>query len=619
VKAIDTKPDDDDADVERLRVRPGSAAMQSLEAQTAMLPYALAAFAVGLPIFAWVCSVAENAAWMTASLVIFAINWAAFYASVDWMKRRPAQGADTGLRTRIHVLCGLLWAVAMVQITMLGLGAGPARDTLLLLAAAGAVICTFFSVPSLPTLLIVAPSASAAPILALYARESSRPTGELVLAAIALVMALSLILNRLLRGLFILAGDRERLIDERAQSLQQARKLAQSKSDLVATLSNEIRTGLSGVADVLAAAAGAGGRTAPSREQLTAAMGSAHDLIAVLNATLDTELAEAGRLSVARRPLDPARLARELVLLNTPVAAAKGLELAIHVDESLEGPSTGAVVGDAARARQVLSNLLDNAIKYTVRGRIEVRVEALGEDRMRFAVADTGPGLTEEELEQAFRSFSRIERTGAGVPGAGLGLSLARRLAELMGGELAASSAKGVGSCFRLDLPFDASARVEPSMTALEAQSPARRESRFLRVLLAEHDGLQAAMLRAVLEQLGHQVVQAHNGRRACDLASSCDFDLVMLNGRINDADGPAAIAAIRRLEGPVSRAAIVAVIDGDADEARACLDAGANVVMRRPINVANVARTLAAAMDEARDAENVQERAPLKVAEHAS
>ena len=603
-------------DDETLAVRPGSAASQSLEAQAALLPYALAAFAVGLPIFAWVCSFARDRFWMTASLVIFAINWAAFYGLVDWMKRNPASRTDTARRTSLHVLGGLLWACAVTQITVLGLGAGAAREQVLLLAAAASAVCVFFSAPCLPVLLIVAPAACAPPILALYANEATRPSGRLTLAAIALVMALALIMNRLLRGLFILAGDRERLIEERAGSLVQARKLARSKSDLVATLSNEIRNGLTGVADVLAAASGAGGRSAPSREQLTAALGSAQDLIKVLNATLDSETMEAGRLSVAHRPYDAAKLARELVLLNGPVAAAKGLELTIHVDEPLDDPAAGAVVGDPARARQVLSNLIDNAVKYTVRGRVEVRVEQFGAQRLRLAVADTGPGLSEAELDTAFEAFARIERTGAGVPGAGLGLSLSRRLAQLMDGEVSVQSALGVGSCFRLDLPFDPRARSEIAADAAPRPSATDRGPRSLRIMMAEHDALQAAMLRSVLEQLGHLVVHAQNGRRARDLAKTCEFDLVMLNGRLAEVDGPKTIQAIRRLDGPVGRAAIVAVIDGDADEARACLDAGANMVMRRPVTVANVARTLAAAR---RDAKDAQVRPALTVVEQAS
>ena len=151
-------------DDEIIAVRPGSAASQSLEAQAALLPYALAAFAVGLPIFAWVCSFAQNRFWMTASLVVFAINWAAFYGVIDWMKRNPASRTDTALRTRIHVLGGLLWACAVAQISVLGLGAGPAREQVLLLAAGGAAVCVFFSAPCLPTLLIVAPAACASPM-----------------------------------------------------------------------------------------------------------------------------------------------------------------------------------------------------------------------------------------------------------------------------------------------------------------------------------------------------------------------------------------------------------------------------------------------------------------------
>jgi signal transduction histidine kinase/CheY-like chemotaxis protein len=600
VNLLQPKAEIEDVAGSAIDVRPGSGALQSLDAQAALLPYALGVFGVALPIFTWVSSFAPDRLWTTATFVIFAINWAAFYGVVDWMKKFPQSRTDIGLRTRIHVLGGLLWAGAVLQITMVGQNAGAAREPILLLATGAAAMCVFFSAPCLPTLLIVAPAACAPPILALYDQVGTRPTGRLALAAAALAMALSLILNRLLRGLFTLADDRERLIEERVHSLTRAETLARSKSDLIATLSSEIRNGLTGVAHVLAAAAGAGGRAAPSREQLTAALGSAQDLIAVLNATLDSETAEAGRLSVVRHPFDPARLAQELVVLNRPQATAKGLELSIHVDETLGVANVGGVIGDAARARQILANLIGNGVKYTLRGRIEVRVERLSERTVRFEVADTGPGLTDDELSRAFLPFSRVERTGAGVPGAGLGLSLSRQLAALMGGEVSAQSALGVGSCFRLDLPYDPEAQCErPSDAPAETAAATSRAPRGLRVMIAEHDALHAAMLRSVLEQLGHLVVHAHNGRRALDLAQICAVDLVMINGRLAEVDGPQTIESIRALDGAAGRAAIIAVIDGDADEARACLDAGANEVMRRPATVANVARALAAAMHE--------------------
>jgi CheY-like chemotaxis protein len=182
-----------------------------------------------------------------------------------------------------------------------------------------------------------------------------------------------------------------------------------------------------------------------------------------------------------------------------------------------------------------------------------------------------------------------VERTGVGVPGAGLGLSLARQLASLMGGELTGQSAMGVGSCFTLVMPFDPNAQLEAPLTAT-AMEGARR----LRVLIAEDDGLNAAMLRAILEQLGHQVVHAQNGQRALDLAQSADFDLVMLDGRMPLMDGPQTAAALRRLEGSVSEKPIIAVIGGDMDEAQECLAAGANAVLRKPVTVAGVARAVA-------------------------
>ncbi len=581
--------------------------LASLDAQAGLLPYALAFFAVALPFYAWAASFAPDRAWMSLSFVVFAVNWACFYAVIDWQKRHPETRIDARARTRIHILGGLLWAGAIAQITGLGLGAGPERESILLMAVGAGATCVFFSAPSLPGLLIVGPAACAPPLLALYAEDATRPTGRLMLAAIALVMALSLILNRLFRSLFALASEREGLIAGRDRSLGEAGALARSKSDLIATLSDEIRNGLTGVAHVLAAAAGRGGRSAPSRDQLNAALASAEELLGVLEATLDTETASAGRLTLARRPFDPGRLAREAAQAHRAAAAAKGLELSVHVDESLI-MAHGAVVGDAARARQIIASLVGNAVKYTLRGRVEVRVERLGETLVRLEVADTGPGLSADELEVAFQPFRRIERTGAGIPGAGLGLSLARQLAGLMGGSVSVESALGVGSCFRLDLPFDPAARIERAHATDAAPVDAPDSARSLKVLIAEDDPLATAMLRAVLEQLGHHVLHAQDGRRALDLAQVCDIDLIMLDSQLAPTGGAQTIRALRALTGSASRAPIIAIIGGDPDEAQACLQAGADDVLRKPISVAAAARALASVTrDDRREARSLR------------
>ncbi len=568
----------------------GSVALQSLDAQSALLRYALILFGVGLPIFVWAASFATDRLWLMASFIIFAINWSSFYAVLDWTRRRPDQRADLGVRTRVHILGGLLWAGAIAQMTTLGAGAGAASEPMLLLALGAGAICVFLSAPSLPTLLIVGPAACVAPLIALFVEPAGRPMARIALAATALGFALSLIFNRLLRRLFALADERESLIGDRARSLAKAERLAKSKSDLIATLSQEIKTGLTGVAHVLASAVG--GRGQPSRDQLAAALDSAEDLLCVLNATLDTEVAEAGQLSLARLPFDPARLARDVVLLHRPQAASKAIELSVHVDERLVEDGAGGVVGDAVRTRQILASLIGNAVKYTLRGRVEVRVERPRPDRVRIEVADTGPGLSPDELSRAFDAFSRIERTSTGVPGAGLGLSLASQLALLMGGEVSAESAPGVGSCFWLDLPYDPTVR----LTRLDGDvaQAGQPRPRALKVLVAEDDALGAAMLRGVLEQLGHHVLHARDGRRAYELAQICEVDLIMLDGRMPEMDGAQTIRAIRELDGPLARTPIVAVIDGEGDEARAVIEAGADQVLRKPVSVSSAARVLA-------------------------
>ncbi len=561
---------------------------QALDAQIRLLPYALGFFGICLPVFLMVGAYAVNAAWLGVCLGAYAINWALFYAVVDWLKRKPGAVENVRLRLNVQNAGALLWAIALFQTSAFAAQAGPVSQTLLVLCAGAAAGIIFFTSPSLPTLLIVGPIAAAGPVLQLKSNPASYYTGTLALSGLALAMALALILNRHLREHFALNLERDGLIEDRESALGEAKRLAKSKSDLVATLSHEIRNGLSGVAHVLAGAVGAGSRGAPSREQMKAALHAARDLVDVLDATLDSETAEAGRLSVGARPLDLPRLTHELVLLHRPNASAKGLVLAAQVDPSLEN-AAGAAVGDSARVRQVLNNLVGNAVKYTVRGRIEVRCLLVSPYVARIEVVDSGPGLTPQEITQAFEPFTRVDRTGAGVPGAGLGLSLSRQLAQLMGGDVSADSALGMGSRFWLDLPFDPTASAdEATLHAIHDSGP-----RPMRVLVIEDDQLNAAMLRAVLEQLGHKVLHAQDGERGLELLRLGDLDLVMLDGRMPGMDGPETALAIRALDGAKGQVPIVAVIGGDAEEADAMRQAGCDCVLRKPVTVAGVARAV--------------------------
>lgn len=557
---------------------------QGMNAQAGLLPYALAAFAVCLPVFVWAGSHAANAAWMSVSFPLFAIAWAAFYGVVNWLKSPKA--ADLGVRARVQVMGGLIWAGTIAQLAVFADGAGPVRETLLLMSLAAGLICVFFTAPWLPSLLIVAPAAVAGPLFVLYSGPQDIALAKLGLAATALALALALMVNRILRGHFALAAEREQLMAERAEQAEAARRLARSKSDLVSTLSDEIRNGLTGVAHMLASAAGPGARAAPSRQQLAAAREAVEDLLSVLQTTVDAETAEAGALSVEPRPTDLTAIARNLVLQHRAAAAAKGVEIALHIDAELAGADTGAAIADPARTRQVLSALIGNAVKFTVRGRVEVRLSLAG-DRILAAIADTGPGLSEEELAVALQPFRRVARTSAGAPGAGLGLPLAVQLARLMGGEVRAQSAPGVGSCFTLDLPYDAEA--SPPAREAPALAAEAAEPRRLRALIACDEALTAAMLRATLEQLGHQVVQAADGGRAVELARVCDLDLAFV-------EGPETIAALRSLAGEAARTPVVALI-ADASEADVRRAAGADALLRKPVTAPAAARAVAEAL----------------------
>lgn len=571
---------------------------QELQAQGALLPYSLAFFAVTLPMFVWAGSYAVNAVWMSALLAQFAINWAAFYFAFNWLKRRGAGEMSERDRLLAHLGGGLLWAVTVAELSLFGVHAGPVSDVILMMAAAVATACFFFSSPCLLSLLVVGPVAAATPLIALWATAKDRTIFPVTFGGLAMALALCFILNRILRRQFALAAEREGLIASRAASLAKAETLAKSKSDILATLSHEIRNGLTGVTHVLAAAAGASGRP-PSREQLGAALDATHQLLEVLNATLDTEIAGQGRLSVAVKPFDPCRMARDMVLLCRPNASAKDLEVTVHIDDGLDSATCGAAIADATRTRQILSNLIGNAVKYTQRGRIEVRVQRSDERGVRIEIADTGPGLSSDELERAFQPFCRIDRTGLGLPGAGLGLSLSRELARLMGGEVSAQSAVGVGSRFWLDLPYDPTSAAPEQAPSAEGQAQAKSAppAQNLRILIAEDDQLNAAMLRAILEQLGHQVVHVRDGQRAVDLAAVCAFDLIMLDGRMPNMTGAEAAEAIRALDGGASKAPIVAVIGGGSEEAEECTVAGADQVLRKPVSVAAVARAVASAV----------------------
>ena len=434
----------------------------------------------------------------------------------------------------------------MAQVSAFGDAAGPARRSILMMAAGAAVICLFFVSPSLPALLIVGPVAMAGPLIALFSQPQSRNQGTLAWGAFALAFLLSLILNRNLRQQYGLTAERAALTAERESSLARAESLARSKSSLVATLSQEIRNGLTGVIHVLAAAAGQNARSAPSRAQIAAALNAATDLVGVLDATLDSEIAQAGALEIGTIAFDAVLQVRELAIQ----ARCPGVRTGPRI-RRLGRPRPRCARhrrGDGRPSPQPP----DPGKSAGQRDPLHAKGPGGNADRTRAVkTAWRSPSPTPVRASRTRSSRGRSSRSGgsSAPPPAcrarGLGSSLSRELARLMRCELLAESATGVGSCFTLLLPFDP--RV--SLKQPEVESELSHGS-GLKVLLAEEDPLAAAAVRKILEELGHQVAQARDGRRALDLAGACPFDLVILSAGMTGLDAQAATAAIRALEG---------------------------------------------------------------------
>ncbi len=367
-----------------------------------------------------------------------------------------------------------------------------------------------------------------------------------------------------------------------------------AKSQFLATMCHEIRTPMNGVIGMLDLMLRAE-LDAAQQERAEIARHSAEQLLVILNDILDLSKLEAERIVIDRTATDLHKMARDVVALMA--TGTRGRDLAVVLRIAPEVPPLLAC--DGKRVRQVLMNLVGNAVKFTEGGRIEVTLDYASEDRrVEFAVRDTGIGISDEAKLRLFQRYSQVDgQSDRASGGTGLGLAISRQLVELMGGEIAVDSVQGLGSTFSFWLPAVAAAPGEGETGADPAGPlPVLPPSR---ILVAEDNPTNRQILAAYLAMGGHSARMVHDGAEACAAVEDEDFDLVIMDVQMPAMDGLTATRRIRDLDGAKAEIPIIALtanaMQGDRDR---FLAAGMNDYVSKPVRLGELYGAIARCLD---------------------
>ncbi|MBL0148389.1 MAG: PAS domain-containing protein [Ideonella sp.] len=378
-------------------------------------------------------------------------------------------------------------------------------------------------------------------------------------------------------------SERHALEQARETARTEAERLSRLRSEFLANMSHEIRTPLNGVmghAQIGLAAS----RDPSARASFSRIFDASQLLLGIVNDVLDFSKIDANRLQVEQVPLDPRAVIYSAVDLVRESAEDKGLLLTVDVADEVPP----ACLGDPLRLRQILFNLLNNAIKFTAHGALGLAAACDG-DELVLRVSDTGIGMTAEEVQQLFVPFQQADSsTTRRFGGTGLGLSISRRLARLMGGDIRVQSEAGVGSVFELRLPLRAAERVDPVASGLvEPWQAGQQRLAGLHILLAEDNQVNQILAETVLTQEGAKVTVVDDGQQAVEriVADTAQvFDLVLMDLQMPVMDG---YEATRRILERVPDLPVIGLTAHAMAEERAhCLAAGMVEHVSKPIEL---------------------------------
>jgi len=388
----------------------------------------------------------------------------------------------------------------------------------------------------------------------------------------------------------------QRKLESEAALKEAAESANRAKSQFLANMSHELRTPMNGIVGMQELIRGTL-LTGEQRDYLDSAQESAQSLLTLLNAILDLSKIESGRMELAQEDFAVRGLVEETRRMMAAVARNKGLEFHCEVEENVPA----RVKGDPTRVRQVLLNLLGNAVKFTAAGTVRLRVTRVPEEPsgdgsgtvLRFFVSDTGIGIRAEQQAAIFEPFRQADNSVTRrFGGTGLGLAISARLVEAMGGSITVESAPGRGSTFAFTARFAAPSEDSIAPIALPEPHPQPSRplspSRPLRILLAEDNRINQRVAALSLSKAGHGVTVAENGREAVSKSALEEFDVILMDVQMPELDGLDATREIRQRDLDTGRhtcimAMTACAMKGDRER---CLEAGMDGYFTKPLNI---------------------------------